>query len=186
MDMNRRNLLSGMSALFGAAACPALVQANTGEALLSKLKHDDTGRSFVPSKPSLVALFMTAQTMYASCGELFLYADAEVDEIRGGTRNIDKVLIMPPRSAQLSPSENRNVDSARASGFTVLTADLNTVLDVSNRIAGRSVFALEGGKISGHSQKAFFYQLDRASGFEFDPTENPFENDLYQGLRQYL
>lgn len=186
MDMNRRNLLSGVSALFGAVACPALARENTGEALLSRLRKDDTGSVFVPSKPSLVALFMTAQTMYASCGELFLYVDAEVDEIRGGSRNIDKVMIMPPRSSQLSSTDNRNVDSAKASGFTVLTADLNTVLDVSGRIAGRSVFAVDGGKITGHSQKAFFYQLDRASGFEFDPVEDPFENDLYQGLRRYL
>lgn len=123
--------------------------------------------------------------MYASCGELFLYADAEVEEIRGGSRNIDKVLIMPPRSAQLSPSEDRNISSAKASGFKVLTADLSTVLDVSSQIAGRSVFAVEGGKITGHSQKAFFYQVDSARGFEFDPVEHPFENDLYSGIRAF-
>lgn len=186
MDIQRRKLLGGIAASFGVAAYPHLALANSGDNLLRRLQHDDTGQGFIPSKPSLVALFMTAQTMYASCGELFLYADAEVEEIRGGSRNIDKVMIMPPRSAQLSPAENRNVDSAKASGFKVLTADLNTVLEVSRAMAGRDVFAVDGGKISGHSQKAFFYQIDTARGFEFDPAAHPFENDLYQGLRRYM
>lgn len=183
MDINRRQLLGGA---FSAALLPNSSFAGVDGGILGRLYHEGTNRPYHPSKPSLVALFMTAQTMYASCGELFLYVDAEVEEIRGGSRNIDKIMIMPPRSAQIDQGDDRNIGSARASGFNVLSSDLNTVLDVSRQIAGRDVFAVENGMITGHSQHAFFYQASQGLGFEFDPAENPFENDLYQGIRQNM
>lgn len=176
--MNRRSFLASA---FAASIMPLSAQASPD---LRRLRDYDTGATFVPDKPSLVALFMTAQQMYSSCGELFLYGDAEVSEIRGGERNIEKIMIMPPLQSQPHPSETRNIGSAKSSGFKVLTADLQTTLDISRTIAGRDVFAVERGKITGHSQKAFFYNISDARRFEFDPVANPFANDLLAGIRR--
>ena len=171
----------------GTAFAKALLPKSTfaQQDVLSAFTNYDTGQPFYTSKPSLVAVFMTAQQMYSSCGELFLYANAEVEEIQGGSRNIEKVMIMPPRVNQSHPSEDRNLGSARASDFKILTADIQTTLDVSRQIAGRPVFAFENGKITGHSQKAFFYSRKDGRNFEFDPASNPFANDLYEGLQRF-
>lgn len=175
--MDRRTFLSSA---FAASVIPFSAQAAPD---LERLRDYDSGQSFQINKASLVVLFMTAQQMYTSCGELFLYGDAEVREIRGGERNIEKIMIMPPLQSQLYPSETRNIGSAKASGFKVLTADLPTVLGISRALAGRDVFAVENGKITGHSQKAFFYNLRDDRRFEFDPAANPFANDLLTGIQ---
>lgn len=176
--MDRRSFLASA---FAASVMPIRAQASPD---LGRLRSYDTGAMFSTDKPSLVALFMTAQQMYSSCGELFLYGDAEVREIKGGERNIEKIMIMPPLQNQPHPSETRNIGSAKASGFKVLTADLQTTLDISRSIAGRDVFAVERGKITGHSQKAFFYNIHDARRFEFDPAANPFVNDLLAGIQR--
>ena len=176
--MDRRTFLS---TAFAASVLPVSALAAPD---LRRLRDYTTGQPFQTSKPSLVALFMTAQQMYTSCGELFLYSNAEVSEIRGGERNIEKIMIMPPLQNQPHPSETRNIGSAKASGFRVLTADLQTTLNISRAIAGRDVFAVESGKITGHSQKAFFYNLRDDKSFEFDPAANPFANDLLTGIQR--
>lgn len=185
--MNRRSFLASAfaaSALLSATSAPAAAWgASPDENPLEGFVDIETGHPYAPEKKSLVLVFMTAQQMYPSCGALVLYADAEIDEVRGGNRNIERVMIMPPLSAQAHPDERRNIVSAQASGFRVVTATLPAVLDVSERLAGRPVFSHESGIITGHSQKAFFYNLNDARGFEFAPDANPFENDLYNGLR---
>lgn len=175
--INRRSFLGSA---FAASAFPGAAIARDVD--LTRFTDYATGRPFQTDKPSLVAVFMTAQRMYISCGELFLYGRAEVDEIRGGRRNIETVMVMPPIENQLHSSERDNIGSAQASGFKILTADLDTTISLSRQMAGRRVFALEDSKITGHSQKAFFYNINDGRSFEFDPAENPFQNDLLQGL----
>lgn len=179
--IDRRSFLGGV---FAASVLPATALAQE-QNLLGQLREYDNGAPFQPDKPSLAILFMTAQQMYASCGALFGDTTMEIAQIKGADRNIEKVMVMPPLEHQLVPDEDRNLRSARAGGFTVLSADIETVLRVSEQLAGRPVFAYERGKITGHSQKAFFYNIKDARGFEFDPSASFMDNDLYRGLQDF-
>ena len=176
--MNRRNFLSSA---FAASVLPQDVFASSN--ILQDFHVFETGKAFRTQKPSLVLLFMTAQRMYPSCGDLFYHASAEVNEIKGGARNVEKIMIMPPLESQQFPEERRNIQPAKDLGFTILTSDIQSVLSASRRLAGRGVFAFDGQKITGHSQKAFFHDVKRGRSFEYDPAASPY-NELFQGLQR--
>lgn len=148
-----------------AAACftPALAQANRPHLFsgLTDVRASQAAGEPVLFQPEpgkhVVALFMTAQQSYISCGE-DLAGIVQIMQYMGLEDRITPVVIMPNAQNQSDPTDSRNLNSIWANpDFRVLTGSLDEIQRVVGRIP-RAFFEYdENRRIDGHTRDAFFF-----------------------------
>lgn len=138
---------------------------------LSPLLDIDTGKHFSPRENVFnVALFMTAQKSYASCGEAFLGMDHIVGRASKNTLQIKPILVIPKISDQTDPDNRDNLSRAQKAGnFTILTGSLRDVRAAAAHY--NAIYELENGKVSGHTLDGFMLSPNGAQMFRHDARD---------------
>lgn len=154
--MNRRNFLTALAAC--AFVPSSLLRADESEERhpFASLINPDTGRGYEPQSGKFaLALFMSAQESYPSCGGAFIgiYQTLAYSQ---WSNYIEPVLVMPKISDQSNKDDIRNLRRAKSfdTAYTILTGDLPDVLRASESVG--AFFELNSqGKVNGHTLDAF-------------------------------
>ena len=123
----------------------------------AKLIDLDTVRHYRPDPQKFtLAVFMTAQQNYASCGEAFIGV-RELISMLGAQDKIDPILVMPRSADQPDPSDLRNLAKAQQYKMRVLTGALPDVLAAAYAV-GASFQIDSQRKVVGHEDppRAYF------------------------------
>ncbi len=175
MIISRRKFFQtgAMAGVFAAAGQGASAQtACENPHPLSPLLDIETGQHFTPRENVFnVALFMTAQKSYASCGEAFLGMDFIVGRASKNALEIKPVLVIPKISDQTDPDNRENLSWAQnAENFTILTGSLRDV-----RVAAAhydAIYEFENGKVSGHTLDGFMLSPSGEQLFRHDARDH--------------
>ncbi len=149
--MNRRQFITGLPAAFLIAGQEAVAAPPAHP--FAALKDLATGDNFVPDPQKFtLALFMTAQKFYPSCGSAFMTAQIVVES----HSRVQPVLVMPKVSDQPDRNDLTNLTAAMNSpaGFKILTGELSQVQAAARALGAE--FTFSGTKVDGHPQQAFF------------------------------
>lgn len=126
--------------------------------LFANLIDLGTERNYQPhAQKFTLAVFMTAQKYYASCGESFLGIKQIIGE-QARYGEIDPVLVMPRLADQLDPSDRQNLAKAQDYNIRILTGPLPDVLAAAHSV-GASFQVDVRGKVAGHEDPANAYFL---------------------------
>ncbi|NCT40389.1 MAG: hypothetical protein GW778_01845 [Alphaproteobacteria bacterium] len=156
--MNRRYFLRGAAA-FAAASNVSPSHAQSRSHPLSQLIDINTGRNFEPQLDRFsVALFMTAEQRYPSCGAAFIGIQGVIDWV-SSSAPLQPVLIMPKFKNQPDPSRRENLASVTDTyanlNFTILTGELDQLRDVSEVYGDPFTFDNARSVVSDHTLDAF-------------------------------
>ena len=153
--MNRRSFLSGIAA---SSFLPSLVLAQSSAHPFARLINPDTGHLYEPQAGKFtLAMFMSAQESYPSCGGAFIGVHQALAYMRRPDK-VQPVIVMPKISDQSNTNDYRNLQRAKSSevDFTILTGDLGDVLAAADMVDGAFFERDNNGKVSGHTLDAFF------------------------------
>lgn len=165
--MNRRDFLTALAAVnFSPSAMMAQEQRHILSNLTS-LRSPDLA-PFVPAPDKhIIALFMTVQQSYISCGEDLLGIRQIIDYM-GLQDRVTPVVIMPSARLQTDPQDSRNFDSIWSgyTDFEILTAPIEELEQITAQTDGAFYDYDDQGRIRGHTRQAIF----------FDPNGNQVGN----------
>ena len=163
--MERRAFLLGMGGLIagqfllsgagGAYAQGGNNNQQSPDHPFSGLVDMKTGQPYCPSSDKFsLALFMTQQQSYPSCGGAFIGVYQGITLLNAGNQ-IEPVIIMPRATEQSDPDDRRNLSRAEQMGFKILTGDLEEIQRAAKQL-GTAFETNDKGQVSGHSLDAFF------------------------------
>ena len=179
--INRRQFSTAAAAT---AFVPQSVWGQSRAHPFEKLIDVKAERRFSPEPDTYtLALFMTAEQLYPSCGEAFLCVHYVKQQLPNPDK-IQPVVVMPKTTDQTNPQDRRNFNRAWNSdlGFKVLTGELHDVQNAAQQYG--AFFKTRQGKVIEHSLDIVFmtpsgeklFQADTGNFYLVEKTINELLN----------